>query len=232
MHLINKREASDWAGCLFCLAFVGFTVYRLPRATLAVVPLLVPDLMRALAFLVRGEKSAALPGLAPRIASYLGSYTAVILFDSFSYFRPHWTTASTGPIATIGVLLMFPTTLLTAWAVWHLRHSFSIEPQARALVTSGPYGIWRHPIYILYFVQTLGIWLAHRTVAVAIVVLISTAFQATRMFYEERVLSRAFPEYADYRNQVDIFGFRALLRAIKSFAPDGQRLPASHATPN
>jgi len=225
MRSTRKRDPSDWAGCLSCLAFVVFTIYRTPHVAFVVVPLLVPDLMRAVAFLIRGQKSATLPGFWPKIASYLGSYTGVVLFDLVSYFRPPWFTVSTGPIATLGLLVLFPTTLLTAWAVWHLRYSFSIEPQARALVTSGPYGISRHPIYVLYFLQLLGVWLRHQTIAVALITLTAVAFQAVRMFYEERVLSRAFPEYADYRKQVDIFGFRALRRAMKSLALTNDRMP-------
>lgn len=229
MRSTGKRNLSDWAGSVSCLAIVALTAYR--SRTLAVVPLLVPDTLRAIAFLIRGQKFAILPGLWPRIASYVGSYTAVVLFDSMSYLRPQWTAPNSGPIAAVGILFLLLSTVPTAWAIWHLRHSFSIEPQARTLVTDGPYGVSRHPIYVLYFLQTFGILLSHRTIAVALVVLFSTTFQAIRMFYEERVLSRAFSEYADYRKQVDIFGWRALRRSIKSLMPSAG-VPLSHVTRN
>jgi protein-S-isoprenylcysteine O-methyltransferase Ste14 len=117
--------------------------------------------------------------------------------------------------------LIFSAVLVAPWAVWQLRHSFSIEPQARTLVTSGPYGISRHPIYVLHIAQTIGLWMSHRTLAVAAIVLISGALQGLRMHYEERVLSKAFPEYAEYRKQVDIFGLRAMPRIIRALLAPG-----------
>jgi len=230
MQSIRKRDASDWAGCLICLAFVAFTAYRVPRASLGLIPLLLPDFLRAVAFLIRGEKRATLPGLAPKIASYLGGYTAVALFDLCSYYRPQWITSTSGPLATLGLLLTLFAALLMAWAVWELRHSFSIEPQARALVTAGPYSVSRHPIYVLNFLQMFGLWLAHRTAVVAAIMLIAAAMQGLRMHYEERVLGRAFPEYADYRKQVDIFGWRAALRILKELAAPTRESAVVHTT--
>ena len=225
MRSAYKREASDWAGCLSSIALVALSVYQMPRASVVVVPLVIPDLLRAGAFLIRGQKFASLPGMLPKFASYAGGFAAFILFNLFSYFRPQWTMHNDGPIATLGRLMLLAGIALTSWAVWQLRHSFSIEPQARALVTSGPYGISRHPIYVLHIVQTLGLWLCHRTFAVAAIVLISGAFQGLRMYYEERILSRTFPEYADYRKHVDIFGLRALHTMMKELAPAGNSAP-------
>ena len=230
MYSIRKRDASDWAGCLICLAFVAFTAYRVPRASLGLIPLLLPDLLRALAFLIRGQKTATLPGLVPKIASYLGSYTAVASFDLCSYFRPQWVTSNAGPLATLGLLLILLTTVLMAWAVWALRYSFSIEPQARGLVTAGPYSVSRHPIYVLNFLQMFGVWLRHRTVAVAAIMLAAAAFQGVRMHYEERVLGKAFAEYADYRKRVDIFGLRAALRILKDLAAPARASAMVHTT--
>jgi protein-S-isoprenylcysteine O-methyltransferase Ste14 len=201
----------------------------MPRASVVVVPLVIPDLLRAAAFLIRGQKFASLPGMLPKLASYAGGFAAFVLFNLFSYFRPQWTMHNDGAIATLGLLMLLLGIVLTSWAVWQLRHSFSIEPQARALVSSGPYGISRHPIYVLGFLQILGIWLSHRTVAVAVIALVSSALQCLRMYYEEQVLSNAFPEYDDYRKQVDIFGLRALRRIMKELFPSGNALPV-HTT--
>src|SRR5919201_6816278 len=173
MRSPHKREASDWAGCLVCLGLVALSIYRMPRASVVVVLLVLPDLLRAAAFLIRGQKFASLPGLWPKFASYAGSFSALTLIVLFSHFRPEWTARSGGPVGTLGLLLIFAASLIEPWAVWHLRYSFSVEPQARALVTRGPYGISRHPIYVLGFLQMLGFWIGHRTAVVAVIMLIT-----------------------------------------------------------
>src|SRR5438046_3196853 len=196
MRSAYKRNESDWAGCLTCIALVTVSVYQMPRASVVVVPLVIPDLLRAYAFLIRGQKFASLPGMLPKLASYAGGFAAFVLFNLFSYFRPQWTMHNDGAIATLGLLMLLLGIVLTSWAVWQLRHSFSIEPQARALVSSGPYGISRHPIYVLHIVQTLRVCLCHRTFAVAAIVLISGSFQGLRMYCADPFLRGRLPGYA------------------------------------
>lgn len=72
------------------------------------------------------------------------------------------------------------------------------SPTAGALVTTGPYRFWRHPIYaaIIIFVAaaaiSYGSWI---TVALALVV---AAGLFVRMREEEKSLSATYPEYAAY----------------------------------
>lgn len=42
------------------------------------------------------------------------------------------------------------------WAVLSLRQSFSVLPEARNLITTGPYRYVRHPIYVAYIFIMLG----------------------------------------------------------------------------
>jgi hypothetical protein len=66
----------------------------------------------------------------------------------------------------------------------------------------------RHPIYAAYLVQYLGIWLGHLTVPFGIAVLAWLGLIAARIHYEEMVLQSTFPQYAEYRRQVGMFGPR------------------------
>jgi protein-S-isoprenylcysteine O-methyltransferase Ste14 len=101
-----------------------------------------------------------------------------------------------------GAALLIGGTMWTAYAVWHLRFAFSIEPAARRLITSGPYRVARHPIYTGYVAQYGGMLLTFPTVPFALALLAWALMVADRMRLEESVLSKAFPEYADYRQRV------------------------------
>ena len=48
----------------------------------------------------------------------------------------------------------------TLWALWNLRRAFSIATEARELVTSGPYGRVRHPMYAgeLFSAGVVTVW--------------------------------------------------------------------------
>ena len=99
----------------------------------------------------------------------------------------------------IAVGLMLAGTLLAAWAAWTLGQSFSLLPQARTLVTHGPYRFVRHPIYLCGLLITAGeLWLRFSPLVVALTVLFVLA-QIVRLRYEEELLARTFPEYAAYR---------------------------------
>ncbi len=79
-----------------------------------------------------------------------------------------------------------------------LGRSFSLLPEARRLVTNGPYRRIRHPLYLAGLVGSLGVMLQYRQPWALLVVLATLALQILRMNYEEQVLSRAFPEYETY----------------------------------
>jgi protein-S-isoprenylcysteine O-methyltransferase Ste14 len=93
-----------------------------------------------------------------------------------------------------------------AYAVWglaYLRRSFSIIPEARRLVTGGPYAFSRHPVYLGEIVTAIGINLATAGWPSALAVLYFVICEVLRMRWEERVLVRAFPnEYPAYAARV------------------------------
>lgn len=90
----------------------------------------------------------------------------------------------------------------TVWALSYLRRSFSILPEARRLVTGGPYGLSRHPLYLGEAVAAIGILvptIGWPGLALLAFFLLS---QYLRIRAEERVLERQFPDYANYRARV------------------------------
>ncbi len=90
---------------------------------------------------------------------------------------------------------------LSIWSIWHLGTAFSLVPEARRLVRTGPYRWVRHPLYLAGFVIGLGLLLANLSPAALGLFLAFVASQVLRIRYEEEVLEKAFPEYGGYRER-------------------------------
>ena len=82
-------------------------------------------------------------------------------------------------------------------ALW-LGRGFSILPQARRLVTDGPYRRIRHPLYLAEQLVTFGSMWQFQQPWSALIALASFAAQFPRMHFEEHILARTFPEYRAY----------------------------------
>jgi protein-S-isoprenylcysteine O-methyltransferase Ste14 len=106
-------------------------------------------------------------------------------------------------------LILFADLLATAglaysvWGLAYLRRSFSIIPEARRLVTGGPYALSRHPVYVGEIATAVGVnlatggWLSFAAIAYFIVC------EVLRMRWEERILTQVFPnDYPPYARRV------------------------------
>jgi protein-S-isoprenylcysteine O-methyltransferase Ste14 len=98
----------------------------------------------------------------------------------------------------LSLLLIIGGTGFAVWAILALARSISILPEARRLVTSGPYAFVRHPLYLGEFVALFGIALQHAMPWAQLLLGVQCIFQFARLKNEERVLVCAFPNYKDY----------------------------------
>jgi protein-S-isoprenylcysteine O-methyltransferase Ste14 len=106
-------------------------------------------------------------------------------------------------LVLIGDLLAAAGLAYSVWGLAYLRRSFSIIPEARRLVTGGPYSLSRHPVYLGEIATALGVnlatggWLSGLAIAYFIVC------ELLRMGWEERILAQAFPaEYPEYARRI------------------------------
>lgn len=99
-------------------------------------------------------------------------------------------------LATIGLVY-------SVWGLAYLRRSFSIIPEARRLVTGGPYAFSRHPVYLGEIATALGVNLATAGWLGGVAVAYFVGAELLRMRWEEGVLARAFPDdYPSYAARV------------------------------
>lgn len=83
-------------------------------------------------------------------------------------------------------------------SVLALGRCFGVLPEARGLVTRGPYRLVRHPVYLGEIAALAGLTLAAPMLWNLTVFVVFVAAQLTRMRLEEAALTEAFPEYAAY----------------------------------
>ena len=130
-------------------------------------------------------------GIVPRISALLGTFLCVALA-----FLPR---ADLGPglsaVSTALILIGASSSLVVLrW----LGKSFSILAEARRLVTEGPYGIVRHPLYICEGIAIVGAVLQVISPSAILIATVVALLQYRRMINEEAILSSAFPECRAY----------------------------------
>jgi protein-S-isoprenylcysteine O-methyltransferase Ste14 len=87
------------------------------------------------------------------------------------------------------------------WALYSLSYlgrKFSIVPEARGLVTSGPYQLARHPIYLGEMIAGFGLVMPTLFSLHVVVFALFVAAQIVRTHFEERVLRSTYPQYEAY----------------------------------
>jgi protein-S-isoprenylcysteine O-methyltransferase Ste14 len=94
--------------------------------------------------------------------------------------------------------------LVTAGACWSLvslltlGRMFGVRPALRGLVTTGPYALVRHPIYLAYLVEDIGYNLQECNAGTVLIVVLGWASLIYRIRAEERILAldAGWPKYA------------------------------------
>ena len=106
------------------------------------------------------------------------------------------------PVAIAGASLFGLGLILAAQAFWGLGSSLSPLPEpmpGAALVTSGPYGRCRHPLYQAVILCSLGVTLALGSLLHLALLLALVAVLGGKARREERALLAAHPGYGTYR---------------------------------
>lgn len=120
-----------------------------------------------------------------------------ILILGAVFFKPPWT-----PLRITGFVLFMGGFALLTWARLTLRNSFSVTPQAKALVTGGLYSKVRHPVYVFGVMMIAGLCLYVRLPLFLLALLLVIPLQIVRALAEEKVLIEKFgDEYLEYKRR-------------------------------
>ena len=100
---------------------------------------------------------------------------------------------------SISVALSLIGGALAVVSLTFLGRSFSIMPEARHLVTNGPYKFIRHPVYLFEIVILFAMFLLYRSWLAAALFILLSGIQVGRALYEEEILSATFSQFLMYR---------------------------------
>ena len=130
-------------------------------------------------------------GIVPRAVALIGYGSGMAILILPPAALPLWLEAVSIAIVLPGLCAVI------ASFIW-LRRSFSILPEARRLVTGGPYAFIRHPVYLFEEITLFGVMLQFMQPWAFLIFVLQLCFQLARIPFEERVLTDAFPQYAEY----------------------------------
>ncbi len=150
-------------------------------------------------FIVRRGATRKAAGPWPRVAALVGTFLYPLSLQLFE--RLKWIASSTDPDATlVGASMVVAGYVLATVSLAFLGRSFSINAEARRLVTRGPYALVRHPLYVAETLAATGMAVHFAAWPCFAMLAVHVALQAWRAINEERVLADAFgAEWATYR---------------------------------
>lgn len=140
--------------------------------------------------MTRPPAKAHADGWLPGIAAFVGTYMpwTIGFFGGTDQALPNL--ASTVCVLT-GMIMMLVT-------IRHLGRSFSLVPQARSVVQTGPYRWIKHPLYLAEEIAIFGVVLKVLSPLTLTLFVLHIGVQVCRIYYEEDLLRRNCPEYASY----------------------------------
>lgn len=149
-----------------------------------------------IAVIVRLPPIRSVDGVEPYVTALVGTF----LIGAIAFLPPPMTLPLF--VTVLALVLVILGTVLSTYVVFWLGRSISIVPEARRLVTGGPYSIVRHPLYIAEEVAVIGTILQHLSVWSLLLGVVHWCIQLRRMTNEERILSATFSDYAEYAKRV------------------------------
>jgi protein-S-isoprenylcysteine O-methyltransferase Ste14 len=147
-------------------------------------------MLLAVLIMTRAPAKAEAEGLLPKIAAFVGTYLpwTITFFGKTDHALPNL--VSTAFVLT-GMVMMLVT-------IRHLGRSFSLVPQARTVVKTGPYRWIKHPLYLSEEIAVVGVVLRYLTPLTVLVLVVHIGIQVCRILYEEDLLRRTCPDYSGY----------------------------------
>lgn len=140
---------------------------------------------------IRRALEGAARGWLPRAAALLG-----LGLPGLFVLLPR---VQTGPALSIASAALITLGMgVSIYVLARLGRAFAILPQARGLVTGGPYAVIRHPLYLAEQIATFGVMLQYAQPDALLLALAALAVQIPRMGFEEAVLRSAYPAYEAY----------------------------------
>ncbi|MBJ7610614.1 MAG: isoprenylcysteine carboxylmethyltransferase family protein [Candidatus Dormibacteraeota bacterium] len=131
----------------------------------------------------------------PRVAGLTGTVMLLVVGalpqGAKLYTPPPWF----GGVSTTVSAIAFA---LAVCGLLYLRRSLSIIPEARRLVTGGPYRVVRHPLYAAEILAAAAYVLVNPGALEAAVFAPFVAVQLLRSRFEERLLTETYPRYRVY----------------------------------
>jgi protein-S-isoprenylcysteine O-methyltransferase Ste14 len=153
--------------------------------------------MLVLAYLRRGEASASDHSVVAWAAALAATASPFLIPIVRSGGRDEGTAA-----AVVAIVVMLGGLVAMVWALAALGTSISVIPQARAVVTDGPYRWVRHPLYTAELVTIVGLGLTNGGFWPWGVVACQFGLQYVRARREETLLAQVLDGYADYQQRV------------------------------
>ena len=119
------------------------------------------------------------------------------------------------PVRLVGLAVAIASAVFAAWAMWSLGKSYGIRMdlfEGHRLVTSGPYHLTRHPMYVGIVSFHVGATVAMESLALLVITLVYVIpFTAVRIRVEDRVLAAGFGDE-----------FRMFARRVPALVPFGR----------
>ena len=150
------------------------------------------DLLLVWLLIARSMPVKKANGIVPRLCGFAGTFLGVATLQLK-------VVALSLPWQALADILVLGGNLASALVLSRLGKAFSIMPEARLLVTGGPYAFARHPLYAVEMITMIGIAIQFQQPWAALIAAGVIVLQVTRSVFEERVLVEAYPEYEAYR---------------------------------